>query len=87
MKFLLAFLLGLGFAGGFSAAIYIGHTDGIAEVLASCSNYGKYHLAWTADEITCTGPFDPSQLDLSVDKLTAKLYSKENKFLHRKERK
>lgn len=70
--------------GGIWIGEKIGGSNGIATVLDSCANYGKYHVYNSTQEMTCSGLFEPQAL---VPDGLANLYSKENKDKHRKDRK
>ena len=78
-----SFVLGLVVAGAIASSYAVGVHDGRDEVVASCANYGKYHLWATTDVITCAGPFDPKNL-MPPEYVP---YTKELKDKHRKDRK
>lgn len=63
-----------------------GAMDGRNEVIAGCVYYGKYAIDGT-QFLLCSAIVKPDDMLPTVAETNAKLYSKENKEAHKKDRK
>jgi len=64
----------------------LGYSDGENNVVSACSYYQKYALDGT-QVLLCSAIITPQELMPAVADTNAKFYSKENKDLHKKDRK
>lgn len=63
-----------------------GRYDGKNDVIAACAYYQKYAIDGT-QVLLCSAIITPRDLEPTVAETNAKFYSKENKDLHKKDRK